>query len=106
MQFPDASGKRANMMYPTDASYWQKLKAFVDCEPLTAIPRGTRSALLSIGMVKGKPFNLTAKQREMLKKAAETAPRMILRVAAVGRDDQRQLYYKDRQWETSRWRDR
>jgi hypothetical protein len=55
MQFPDASGKRINMMYPTDASYWQKLKTFMDYEPLTAIPEETRSALLSIGMVKGKP---------------------------------------------------
>lgn len=69
MQFPDASGKRVNMMYPTDASYWQKLKTFVDYEPLTAIPEETRSALLSIGMVKGKPFNPTAKQQEMLKKS-------------------------------------
>ncbi|MDI5535957.1 DUF1254 domain-containing protein, partial [Salmonella enterica subsp. enterica serovar Montevideo] len=101
MQFPDASGKRVNMMYPTDASYWQKLKTFVDYEPLTAIPEETRSALLSIGMVKGKPFNPTAKQQEMLKKAVETAPRMILARRQVGRDDQRQLYYKDRQWENS-----
>ncbi|ENT7941018.1 DUF1214 domain-containing protein [Salmonella enterica] len=52
-------------------------------------------------MVKGKPFNPTAKQQEMLKKAVETAPRMILARRQVGRDDQRQLYYKDRQWENS-----
>ena len=101
MQFPDASGKRVNMMYPTDASYWQKLKAFVDYEPLTAIPEETRSALLSIGIVKGKPFAPTAKQQEMLNKAVTTAPRMILARRQVGRDDQRQLYYKDRQWENS-----
>ncbi|STQ12184.1 Protein of uncharacterised function (DUF1254) [Enterobacter cloacae] len=84
MQFPDASGKRVNMMYPTDASYWQKLKAFVDYEPLTAIPEETRSALLSIGIVKGKPFAPTAKQQEMLNKAVTTAPRMILARRQVG----------------------
>lgn len=101
MQFPDASGKRVNMVYPTDASYWQKLKTFVDYEPLTAIPDDTRSALLSIGIVKGKPFTPTAKEQELLNKAVETAPRMILARRQIGRDDQRQLYYKDRQWETS-----
>lgn len=101
MQFPDASGKRVNMMYPTDSNYWKKLKDFVDYEPLTAIPEDTRSALLSIGIVKGKPFKPTAKQQELLKKAVETAPRMILARRQVGRDDQRQLYYKDRQYENS-----
>ncbi len=37
----------------------------------------------------------------MLNKAVTTAPRMILARRQVGRDDQRQLYYKDRQWENS-----
>src|SRR5215475_1858406 len=32
MTFPNASGKRVNMMYPTDKSYWTKLKEFVDYE--------------------------------------------------------------------------
>ncbi|MDO6406477.1 hypothetical protein CTZ24_24210 (plasmid) [Pantoea phytobeneficialis] len=101
MQFPDASGKRVNMMYPVDASYWTKLKAFVDYEPLTAIPDATRSALLSIGMVKGKPFNPSPKQTELLNKAVEMAPKMIFARRQLGREDQRQLYYKDRHWENS-----
>jgi hypothetical protein len=101
MQFPDASGKRVTMMYPVDASYWTKLKAFVDYEPLTAIPDATRSALLSIGMVKGKPFNPTEKQTALLNKAVEVAPKMIFARRQLGREDQRQLYYKDRQWENS-----
>ncbi|HEX4501795.1 MAG TPA: DUF1214 domain-containing protein [Scandinavium sp.] len=101
MQFPDASGKHVNMMYPTDSAYWKKLKDFIDYEPLTAIPQETRSALLSIWMVKGKPFAPTAKQQELLKKAVEMTPRMILARRQVGRDDQRQLYYKNRQYENS-----
>ena len=32
MQFPNASGKRINMMYPIDSAFWTKLKAFVDYE--------------------------------------------------------------------------
>lgn len=37
MVFPNGSGKRVNMMYPTDNSYWTKLKEFVDFEPISAI---------------------------------------------------------------------
>src|SRR5918996_4244154 len=37
MEFPNASGVRVNMMYPTDFEYWTKLKEFVDYEPVTAI---------------------------------------------------------------------
>lgn len=36
MQFPNGSGQRVNMMYPTDFAYWEKLQAFVDYEPVEA----------------------------------------------------------------------
>lgn len=109
MQFPNGSGKRVNMMYPVDSAYWTKLKAFVDYEPVSAIDPELRGVLASIGIVKGQPFNPTAKQQELLKKAVETAPRMILATRQLGRPDGRNLYYKDRQYEnvwagaTSEW---
>jgi hypothetical protein len=109
MQFPNGSGKRVNMMYPVDSAFWTKLKAFVDYEPVPAIDPELRGVLASIGIVKGQPFNPTAKQQELLKKAVETAPRMILATRQLGRPDQRQLYYRDRQYEnvwagaTSEW---
>jgi hypothetical protein len=43
MEFPNASGQRVNMMYPVDDSYWTKLKAFVDYEPVSAIESTTTS---------------------------------------------------------------
>jgi hypothetical protein len=65
--------------------------------------------LASIGVIKGQPFNPTAKQQELLQKAVETAPKMILATRQLGRPDGRNLYYKDRQFEnvwagaTSEW---
>ena len=109
MQFPNGSGKRINMMYPVDNVFWTKLKAFVDYEPVSAIDPELRGVLASIGMVKGQPFNPTAKQQELLKKAVATAPKMILATRQLGRPDGRNLYYKDRQYEnawgggTSEW---
>jgi len=109
MQFPDGSGKRINMMYPVDNTYWTKLKEFVDYEPASAIDPELRGVLASIGIIKGQPFNPTDKQQELLKKAVETAPKMILAIRQLGRPDGRNLYYKDRQYQntwagaTSEW---
>jgi hypothetical protein len=98
MVFADAAGKRLNLMYPTDYSYWTKLKAFVDYEPVEAITPELRGVLAAIGIIKGKPFEPTARQKKQLERAVLTAPRMILAVRKGGRSDKRDLYYTDRQW--------
>ena len=98
MAFPNGSGKRIDMMYPVDSTYWTKLKDFVDYEPVAAIDPELRGVLASIGIVKGQPFKPTAKEQELLKKAVETAPRMIMALRQLGRPDGRDRYYKDRQY--------
>lgn len=109
MVFPDGSGKPVNMMYPTDNSYWTKLKALVDYEPDSAFDPLTRGVLANIGIVRGQPFAPSEKQQALLKKAVEAAPKMILATRQLGRPDKRNLYYTDRQWqnawagETSEW---
>jgi hypothetical protein len=109
MEFPNGSGKRVNMMYPVDNGFWTKLKEFVDYEPVSAIDPELRGVLASIGIIKGQPFNPTQKQQELLKKAVETAPKMIMAIRQLGRPDGRNLYYKDRKYEnawggaTSEW---
>ncbi|MCJ7684118.1 MAG: hypothetical protein MUO68_07455, partial [Desulfobacteraceae bacterium] len=97
MEFPNASGKRVNMMYPTDFAYWEKLKAFVDHEPVGAITPELRGVLASIGIIKGKPFAPTVQQKKLLDRAVETAPKMILAKRVTPRSDGRDLYYTDRQ---------
>jgi len=101
MKFPNASGVRVNMMYPTDETFWTKLKAFVDYEPQSAIDPELRGVLASIGIVKDQPFSPTAREKELLAKAVETAPKMIFAMRQLGRSDKRNLYYKDRQYETA-----
>lgn len=99
MVFPNGSGRRVNMMYPTDSAYWDKLKAFVDYEPVTAITPEVRGVLASIGIIKGQPFKPTASERELLDKAVKKAPKMILALRRDPRPDKRNLYYEDRQYE-------
>ena len=101
MAFSDASGKRVNLMYPVDNAYWAKLKAFVDYEPIAAIDPELRGVLASIGIIKGQPFAPDDKQQALLRKAVETAPKMILATRQLGRPDERTRYYQDRQYENT-----
>lgn len=109
MKFPNGSGKHIDMMYPVDMAYWTKLKDFIDYEPASAIPAETSGVLASIGIIKGKPFAPSKKQKELLLKALEIAPRMIMAMRQVGRADKRNRYYEDRQYQntwaagTSEW---
>ncbi len=98
MQFPNASNVPVNMMYPTDFSYWEKLKAYVDDEAADAFSAETRGVLAAIGIVKGQPFQPGREQKEALMRAVEMAPKMISAWRLSGRADERQLYYKDRQY--------
>jgi hypothetical protein len=98
MQFPNGSGKRIDMQYPTDYTFWTELKKFVDYEPYQAITPELRGVLAAIGIIKDQPFEPTARQKKLLEKAVLTAPRMLLAERKLGRLDKRDLYYKDRQW--------
>jgi hypothetical protein len=101
MEFPNGSGQQVNMMYPTDNQYWTKLKEFVDDEPVSAIDPELRGVLASIGIIKGKPFEPTEKQQELLLKAVQTAPKMIMANRQLGRPDGQNKYYEDRQYENA-----
>jgi len=99
MKFPDASGVRVNMMYPTDNDYWAKLKEFIDYEPVAAIAPEIRGLLAAIGIIRNIPFKPSERQKGLLRKAVENAPKMILAMRQLGRDDGRNRYYEDRQYE-------
>jgi len=98
MHFPNASNIAVNMMYPIDFSYWEKLKAFVDYEPVEALPPEVRGILASIGIIKGVPFTPDATTRDALTRTVADAPKMIYAKRVAGRADGRDLYYVDRQY--------
>ena len=99
MDFQDGSGKNINMMYPTDYAYWVKLKEFVDHEPIECITPELRGVLAAIGIIKGQAFEPTARQKELLIKAVDRAPKMILATRMIDRQDNKNLYYNDRNWQ-------
>jgi hypothetical protein len=104
MRFPNASDIVVNMMYPTDFSYWQKLKTFIDYEPVECMSLEARGVLASVGIVKGVPFAPNAATREALARAIRDAPKLIFADRIAGRADKKDRYYMDRQY-VSMWAD-
>jgi len=98
MQFPNASGQRLDMMYPTDGSYWQAVKRWIDDEPVAALPMNVRGVLASLGIVKGVPFDPADDVAAALAEAVELAPRMIFANRLSGAFLARAHYWNDRQY--------
>jgi hypothetical protein len=81
MEFPDASGVPVNMLYPRDATYFDKLAKFIDEEPADSVDLVLRGMMASIGIVKGRPFTPDERQRAILEHAARLAPKIAGSIA-------------------------
>ena len=76
MQFPDASGVPANMLYPQDGTAFDMFSRFIDHEYVDPADMYMRGMAAELGIVKGQPFAPDAKIRAVLDQAARTATRM------------------------------
>lgn len=100
MKFPDGSATPADMLFPHDGSYFDMLARFVADERIDPADMDWRGMMAAIGIQKGKPFEPTAHQRELLDKAARIAFKMSkveIWNGLLGQPGGR--YYPDRQWE-------
>jgi hypothetical protein len=99
MQFPDASGVPANMLYPQDGTAFDMLARFIDHEYVDPADMYMRGMAAELGIVKGQPFAPDAKVRAVLDKAARTATRMGHVVAYTPSPLLKdQLWYPDRHY--------
>jgi hypothetical protein len=99
MQFPDASGVPANLLFPEDGRYFESLARFIDREYVDSADMDMRGMLHTIGIEKGKPFQPDPATKTLLDQAARTAFKMskvvlsdLLPHEPGGR------YYPERQW--------
>src|SRR5437868_8505677 len=76
MQFPDASARPANMLYPQDGNAFDMLSRFIDHEYVDSSDMEMRAILAGIGVIKDRSFSPDAATRDLLDKAARTASRM------------------------------
>ncbi|WP_236069502.1 DUF1254 domain-containing protein [Citreicoccus inhibens] len=96
MQFPNASGVLAKMMYPRDVSFYEKLAQFLDYEPVESVDLYLRGMMASIGIVKGKPFMPDSRHRQILEVAAQVAPKMAESLNVSSEVLPERLYYPGR----------
>jgi hypothetical protein len=100
MQFPDGSATPAQMLFPADGSYFDMLARFVADERVDPADMDWRGMMAAIGIQKGRAFEPSAHQRELLDKAARTAFKMSKIEIWNGLLSQPGgKYYPDRQWE-------
>lgn len=99
MQFPDASGVPANMLYPQDGTAFDMLARFIDHEYVEPADLEMRGMAAALGIVKGQPFEPDEKFRILLDKAARTASRIghviAYRPSSLLKTG---LWYPDRHW--------
>jgi hypothetical protein len=99
MQFPEGSGVPANLLFPRDSRYFDMLARFIDHEYVDPTEMDMRGMLASIGIVKGKAFSPTARQREILDRAALTAFKIGKAMTTHGiQDMEGGLLWPDRQY--------
>lgn len=99
MMFPDGSAVPANMLYPTDGSYYAMLARFVQHEYADPTELDMRGMLLSIGIASDRPFAPDSHARAILERAAAVGSRMggALASAWIVRQPGAKIY-ADRQW--------
>jgi hypothetical protein len=98
MKFPNAAPVRVNMMYPTDFTYWEKLKKFIDYEPVGALEMNVRGMLASLGIIKDQPFNPDSRLHDILSRAVVEAPKQIFATRLTAAAFPNNPYYKDRHY--------
>jgi hypothetical protein len=99
MQFPNASGVPADMLYPQDGTAFDMLSRFIDYEYVDPADFYMRGMAAAIGIVKGQPFAPNAKARAVLDQAARTATRMgHVGVYTPSPLVKAQLWYPDRHY--------
>ena len=99
MQFPNASSKSVDMLYPTDGSAFDLLAPFIEREFADPQDMEMRGMLAAIGIQKDKPFKPDAHTRDLLDKAAKTAAKIGHVVSYEPKPVMlNNTWYRDRRW--------
>lgn len=98
MEFNHVSDVPSNALFTHDFSYFEVLHEFIQSEQVDAIDPYMHGMLEAIGIAKGKQFAPTARERELLDLAAQTAWKMAKTVAANYDTEEKAVWWDDRRW--------
>ncbi len=92
MKFVNMSGTAFNMIFASDASFFDQVAAIVREEPLEATDPETRGLLASIGIRKDEPFAPDKRLKDILAEAAAVGNATARTIAFSTRDPEAYLY--------------
>ncbi|MCK5537421.1 MAG: DUF1254 domain-containing protein, partial [Bacteroidales bacterium] len=72
----ESTGKHINTIEPNGMDYWKLLSEVLNANPIEERDRAFMAMLKPLGIEKGKPFNPTERQKEILTKGAELGKMM------------------------------
>ncbi len=98
MKFVHASDIASNALFTHDFSYFESLHKFIQEERIDAVDPYMHGMLAALGIRKGFEFKPSARHRELLDQAANTAWRMAKNIAANFDQQPKALWWEDRQW--------
>jgi hypothetical protein len=98
MEFLDGSGQQIDTIHTDTFEFYEQLAQLVDEEPAEVFTPLERSHLASIGIEKGKSFDPTPQQRDLLGEAARAAA-AIARANTFASRDPQTYFYDDRHWQ-------
>lgn len=98
MAFCHASDVPANALFTHDFSYFEALNSFIQEERVDQVDPYMHGVLAALGIKKGKQFAPSARQRDLLDNAAQTAWRMAKNIAAEFVEGEKAKWWADRQW--------
>ncbi|MBY8855427.1 DUF1214 domain-containing protein [Nocardia sp. CA2R105] len=98
MKFTHVSDIPSNALFASDGSYFDDLHTFIQAERIDRTDPYMHGMLAALGIRKAAPFTPSARERELLDQAAKTAWRIAKTTAATFDQQDRALWWNDRQW--------
>lgn len=98
MDFQHASDVESYALFAHDFTYYEMLDRLIQSERIDAVDPYMHGMLAALGIKKGEKFAPSAKQKELLGQAAETAWRMAKNIAANFDEQEKALWWEDRKW--------
>lgn len=98
MQFPNASARPANMLFPGDGTAFNIINRYIQHEYVDPADMELRGLLAALGVVKGQPFVPDAHRRSLLDKGAKTAYRINHTLVYQPFDMPNAVFFPNRHW--------
>lgn len=98
MKFVHSSNTKANALFAHDFTYFEMLNRFIQSETIDQEDKYMHGVLATLGIEKGKTFEPTAREKELLDLAAKTAWKMAKNISANFDREYKALWWKDRHW--------